>query len=152
MNALRVVSAMTIGLLAGSLSLEGLVLVPYWRSLRSAAFADLHTGFAPRLYRFFAPLTAAATLTSLASGFAVVWIAEREAADWLTVASAVLAASLLAFYRLYFRSANERLPVLAAANDDAALSAELRRWQRNHQVRTNVSVAAFVLAMLGFVG
>lgn len=149
MNALRLVAAVSIGLLAGSLSLEGLVLVPYWRSIRASAFADLHAGFAPRLYRFFAPLTGVATSMSLASGLAVAWRAERETADWFTVASAVLAASLLAFYRLYFHSANERLPALAAANDDAALSAELRRWQRIHLARTVVSIAAFVLAILG---
>lgn len=149
MNTLRLVSAILVGLLAGSLCLEGLVLVPYWRSLRSDAFADLHAGFAPRLYRFFAPLTAAATSVSLASGLAVAWRSERDLADWYTVASAVLAASLLAFYGLYFRSANERLPLLAAAGDDTALSAELRRWQRIHLTRTVVSVGAFGLAALG---
>ena len=149
MNTLRVVSAMLVGLLAGSLSLEGLVLVPYWRSLRTDAFADLHAGFAPRLYRFFAPLTAAATSMSLASGIGVAWSAERGPTDWFTVASAVLAASLLAFYRLYFHEANERLPLLAAAGEDTALTAELRRWQRIHLARTVVSVAAYLLALLG---
>lgn len=149
MNALRLAAALTVGLLAGSLSLEGLVLVPYWRSLSPEAFADLHAGFAPRLYRFFAPLTAAATSLALASGLAVAWRSDRVSADWFTVASAVLAASLLVFYRLYFHSANERLPVLAADGDDTALSAELRRWQRIHLARTIVSVGAFVLAVLG---
>ncbi len=149
MNALRLATAMLLGLLAGSLCLEGLVLVPYWRSLRSDAFADLHAGFAPRLYRFFAPLTAGATSMSLVSGIAVAWRSERDLADWCTVASAVLAASLLVFYRLYFHSANERLPVLAADRDDVALSAELRQWQRIHLARTVVSVGAFFLAVLG---
>ncbi len=152
MNPLRLVSAVTVGLLAGSLALEGLVLVPYWRSLRADAFADLHAGFAPRLYRFFAPLTTAATSMSLAAGIAVAWTAERGRADWFTVGSAVLAASLLAFYRLYFHSANERLPVLAATGTETALSAELRRWQRIHLARTVVSVAAFILSILGVAG
>ena len=149
MNALRLATAMLVGLLAGSLCLEGLVLVPYWRSLRSDAFADLHAGFAPRLYRFFAPLTAGATSMSLVSGIAVAWRSERDLADLYTVASAVLAASLLAFYRLYFHSANDRLPLLAADGDDTALSAELRRWQQIHLARTVVSVGAFFLAVLG---
>ena len=152
MNALRLGSAVAVGLLAGALSLEGLVLVPYWRSLRPDAFADLHAGFAPLLYRFFAPLTAAATSIALASGLAVAGQAERTPADWSTVASSGLAVSLLAFYRLYFHAANKRLPVLAAARSDAALSAELCRWQRIHLARTVVSVAAFVLATLGVTG
>ena len=49
-------------------------------------------------------------------------------------------------------TANGRLPVLAATNSDAALSAELRRWHSIHQARTVVSVAAFVLAILGVAG
>ena len=62
MNVVRLLSAVSLGLLAGSLSLEGMVLVPYWRSLESSAFAELHASFAPRLYSFFAPLTAVAVL------------------------------------------------------------------------------------------
>ncbi len=149
MNVVRFLSAASLGLLAGSLSLEGLVLVPYWRSLGSSAFAELHAGFAPRLYSFFAPLTAVAVLLSVAAGVAVAWTTELDAADWFTVVAAALAGSLLAFYQLYFHSANERLPVLAADGNDTALSAELHRWQRIHLARTVVSVGAFSLAVLG---
>jgi hypothetical protein len=109
-NLLRLTAAVILGLLAGALALEGFVLVPYWRSLRATAFAELHAGFAPRLFRFFAPLTTAAVTVSAASGVAVMWIRDRAWADWFTVGSAVFAASLLVFYRLYFHSANERLP------------------------------------------
>lgn len=152
MNALRFVSAVTLGLLAGSLALEGLVLVPFWRSLRSDAFTNLQASFGPRLYRYFAPLTVAATSLSLASGISVTWSSERGLADWCTVAAAALAASLLAFYQLYFHAANERLPVLAATGADGALSAELQRWHQIHLARTVVSVAAFILAILGVTG
>ena len=152
MNALRLASAVALGLLAGALSLEGFVLVPYWRSLRPEAFVDRHEGFAPRLYRFFAPLTAVATSLALVAGLAVGWRDQRVRADWFTVASAALAVSLLALYRIYFHSANRRLPQLAATNAEDALSAELRRWHSIHQSRTLVSVAAFVLALLGLSG
>ncbi len=152
MNALRLVAALSVGLLAGSLVLEGFVLVPHWRSLSCRAFADQHAEFAPRLYRFFAPLTAMATSMSLASAVAVAWAAERGPSDWFSVAAAILSAALLAFYGLYFHAANERLPVLAASGVEAALSAELRRWQRVHLARTAVGVAAFALAVLAATG
>lgn len=152
MNAFRVASVVTLGLLAGSLSLEGLVLVPHWRSLESSAFAELHAGFAPRLYRYFAPLTAAAVLIAASAAVAVAWTTDPTAADWFTVAAGALAASLLAFYSLYFQSANQRLPVLAVSGDAIGLSAELRRWQQTHQLRTVVSIVAFVLAGLGAAG
>ncbi len=149
MNALRFVSAVTLGLLAGSLALEGLVLVPFWRALHSDAFTKLHAGFGPRLYRYFAPLTVAATLLALGAGIDVAWRGEPRLTDWWTVAAAAMAGSLLGIYQLYFHAANERLPVLAAAGDDGALAAELRRWHRIHVARTVVCVAAFILALLG---
>ena len=145
---LRVATTILTGLLAGALCLEGVVLVPYWRTLESAAFAELHLGFAPRLCRFFAPLTTAAVSISVASGVAVFWEPNRNRADWFAAVSTLLAASLLAFYRLYFHAANKRLPGLAGAGDDVALAVELRRWQRTHRIRTGVSVAAFVLSTL----
>lgn len=149
MTSLRLAAALFLGLLAGALSLEGLVLVPYWRCLSSRSFADLHERFAPRLFKFFAPLTTSATSIAMASGIASGWTSGRESAEWFTIASAVLAASLLAFYRLYFHAANERLPVLAEAGDGHALAAELLRWQRVHLARTAVCIAAFALAILG---
>ena len=53
-NTLRFVASLTLGMLAGALSFEGLVLLPHWRSLSIGAFPDLHHDFAPRLYTFFA--------------------------------------------------------------------------------------------------
>ncbi len=149
MTVLRLLGVLAVGLLAGSLSLEGFVLVPYWRSLPSSDFADLHAGFAPRLYRFFAPLTTAAVVTSAAGGVATLWRAELSVHDWSMIVSAGLTASLLAFYALYFHSANERLPHLASAQDHVGLHAELRRWHRIHMVRTAVCVVAFALGVFG---
>ena len=54
-----------LGTLSGALLAEGIVLVPYWRALQPAEFTDLHHGFAPRLYRFFAPLTALAVTVAI---------------------------------------------------------------------------------------
>lgn len=149
MSALRFMAVGLLGLLAGALSLEGLVLVPHWRSLSTLAFADLHAGFAPRLFRFFAPLTTAATSTAFAAAIAGAWTAQQGSAAWCANASAIMAAALLAVYRLYFHAANERLPLLAEAGDEKGLAAELLRWQRIHLARTALCITAFASAALG---
>ena len=149
MSALRLCSTVILGLLAGALSFEGLVLVPYWRSLGCDAFAKLQAGFGPRLYRFFAPLTVVATLLPVVCAIDVVLSTPKAASDWFTLISSVLAVSLVAIYRLYFHSANQRLPMLAGQGADAALSVELSRWHRIHMARTILCIAAFVLAALG---
>jgi hypothetical protein len=138
------VSASLLGLLSGALSLEGLVLVPYWRSLAVGPFAELHASFAPRLFRFFAPLTTAAVMSAVVSVFAVAWHRDDGAALPWSIASGLLALSLLAFYRFYFHAANQRLPQLAVGQNGAGLSSELGKWSRHHLVRTAVCIAAFM--------
>jgi Domain of unknown function (DUF1772) len=148
MDELRVFATVGLGLLCGALLTEAAVLVPYWRSISPQAFSELHEGFAPRLYRYFAPLTIGAVLLAATSG-AVAATSSRQGPDrWLTIASSVLAVSLLGFYRLYFESANLKLPDLARLEDSTQLVAELKRWQTVHTARTGVCLASFVCALL----
>lgn len=149
MDVLGVFATAGLGLLAGSLALEGAVLVPAWRGLPARTFGELHAGFGPRLYRYFAPVTVLGTGSAIVSGLVAALRREDGVASWCAITASLLAASLLAFYRLYFESANERVPRLATAGADEALAAELERWQRVHVARTAVCVAAFVLAAVG---
>ena len=145
---MRVLATVGLGLLAGALLTEAVVLVPYWRSIPNQAFSRLHDGVAPRLYAYFAPLTIAAVLVAITSGAFATRSRPMAAADWLTIASAALAISLLGFYRWYFERANRALPELARLEDPAKLATELRRWQSIHTIRTGVCLASFLCAAL----
>jgi hypothetical protein len=145
---LQFASTLALGLLAGALCFEGLVMVPYWRSLSARAFSELHAGFAPRLYRFFAPLTVGAVTLSVASGIAVVVAGSGFPAHGFTLISAALGASLLAFYALYFHASNERLPSLAIKGDEIRLRRELTRWHKIHIVRCVVCLAGFTSSLV----
>jgi hypothetical protein len=147
MDEVRMLAAIGLGVLSGSLVTEAAVLVPYWRSISPSAFSELHVGVAPRLYSYFAPLTAGAVLLAAASGVLATASSPQGPADWLTIASAALAISLLGFYRLYFASANQRLPRLAHLDDPAGLGTELTRWRQVHAIRTGVCLASFVCAV-----
>ncbi len=150
MTTLDAATVVSIGLLAGALLLETAVLVPHWRSLSVGEFAALHGAFASRLYRFFAPLTVVSVALSVASGVLHLRVDARHAAGaWLTLTGSALAASLMAFYGLYFRTANLRLPEVATAGSQPRFDAMLRRWHRVQQIRTAVSVVALALATLG---
>ncbi len=154
MYELRVITTMGLGLLAGALLTEALVLVPYWRTISGAAFTALHEGVAPRLYSFFAPLTIGAVGVAALSGIVTrwsSWSSAMVAADWFSVGASVLAISLLGFYRLYFEKANEELPGLARMPDPTRLTEALRRWQKVHAIRTVVCAASFGCAVLAIV-
>jgi hypothetical protein len=148
MYEVRVVAAMGLGLLAGALLTEAAVLVPYWRTLSSRAFVELHQGVAPRLYAYFAPVTSGAVLVALASAVWAVLSGPESTGDWSAVCAGVSASALLGFYGLYFAAANRRLPEVAALDRPDLLARELNQWRAVHHIRTAVCIAAFVCALV----
>lgn len=129
------ISLLLVGLLAGSLLTEGLVLVPFWRTLPTGTFYELHGPAGPRLFRYFAPLTAAAVISSIfAAGL------ERENVSILFAAGLNILA--LATFFLFFKKVNRNLS--RRAYDDSGLALVLRKWMLWHHARTGLVLAGFV--------
>jgi len=124
-----------VGLLAGSLLTEGMVLVPFWRGLPMAKFYELHGSGGPKLFRYFAPLTTIAVLAAVVhaatSGGTGSWIA------------ASLCCLTLASFFVFFRSVNSQLS--AHAYNEADLSAVLGKWAMWHHARTFLMLSAFAI-------
>ncbi|MEQ9320605.1 MAG: hypothetical protein RIF41_15665 [Polyangiaceae bacterium] len=136
---LDLLATVLLGLYAGSLLTEGVVLVPYWRRMAHADFMRLHGDVGPHLFRYFAPLTTLAVGLSVAA-------AMREAVlySWRTLAAVLCVAALLTFF-IYFKRANA---AFAAGNlTESELAPELARWSAWHWLRTVAVVAAFVAAI-----
>src|SRR5262245_29005195 len=103
-DILQILSAVTIGILMGSLLTEGCLLVPYWRSLSVDSFYGLYKELHPRLYRFFTPATIAPLLFSLAVG--VLSLILSNNGRWLLVGAFLLCLCAAATHEIYFRRAN----------------------------------------------
>lgn len=140
-ESLYVISTLFLGLFAGSLLTEAMILVPYWRRMEPVEFFSLHGSLGPSLFRYFAPLTSLAVMLSVLVAANV----GTENLPWLT--SAVLSLAALAIFFIYFRSANNKF----AAHDiaDEELSAELQRWSNWHWVRTVLVVIALAASIYG---
>ena len=140
-------AAASLGLLAGALLAEDRLLLPYWRTLSADAFYALHPSYGPRLYRFFAPLTAAAPMAAVLAAIQTVlqsdWLGPRTAA---AITAAVLACSLVAIYMVYFRSANDAFARHAVSAED--MPAVLARWAGWHRARVLICLAAFALSLV----
>jgi hypothetical protein len=143
-------TAASLGLLAGALLAEDRLLVPYWRTLSAETFYALHPTFGQMLYRFFAPLTIAAPIAAVLAMMQVTLQSESLAPRSLAaIATAVLTCSLVAIYFLYFKSANEALTRRAVSATD--LPATLARWAAWHRARVFVVAAAFGLSLVTLV-
>jgi Domain of unknown function (DUF1772) len=145
---LQFLSVLLLGLFVGALLAEGYLLVPYWRKLLPEQFFLLHKEFGPRLYRFYAPLTIAATLLTVSTAI-ISWLigySER----WITLTAGILSLSMIAIYFIYFKQANESFAKMSISADD--LGPELGRWASWHSLRVMIGIVAFGFAILGFKG
>jgi hypothetical protein len=129
------------GLLAGSLLLEGLVLVPFWKNLKFKEFFAFHHLFGQALFRYFAPLTTAGVAAPI---LAALWAGGQSI--WLNV-SAVGSLAVLLFFPFYFKRANEAFTNKQVAEAD--LPGRLAQWARVHTLRTVISLVAFGAAVIG---
>ncbi|NRA29753.1 MAG: DUF1772 domain-containing protein [Parvularculaceae bacterium] len=138
-DIIALLSTVSIGLLAGSLLLEGAIFIPYWRRMDPSEFFRLHGTLGPHLFTYFAPLTTATVVLSVVAAA----LALDEPAH---IVAAILCLALLAIFFVYFRKANASFADGSLSEDD--LAAELKRWNAWHWVRTWLLLVAFVLSVL----
>jgi hypothetical protein len=140
MLALTDLAAIALGLYAGGMLTEALILVPYWRKMPASDFFNLHGMLGPSLFRFYAPLTTTAFVLSVASA---AW--GSELVSWKTLAAFLCSAALLTFF-VYFKRANASFADHSLEESD--LPAELARWHAWHWTRTFLVFGAFVASVL----
>jgi len=141
-DALNLMATVSLGLYAGSLLTEAMILVPYWRKMSAEDFFGLHSELGPRLFRYFAPLTVIAVMSTVLVG-----ILNSAQGNIYWVVSAVLAASALLIFFIYFKKANRSFADHSLSANQLPL--ELKRWAVWHWIRTIVVIIAFVTSVLG---
>lgn len=143
-EALRWVAAASLGIYAGAMLTEAGVLVPFWRELPPADFLRWYRANTGRLNGFFGAVTVAAVLFALLAAATSLW--QGHPGRWWAVAAAVVPLGLLGGYFAYFEPANVSFAEGTIAPD--AVPAALARWHLWHNVRTALTVLAFVASLL----
>jgi hypothetical protein len=91
--SVALVAVIVLGLSAGAMLTEGVVLVPYWRALPPRDFLDWFGANEPRLFAFYSPLEiGGAVLTMVAAGLCAV---RRRPDRGLLAVSGALAVAVL---------------------------------------------------------
>jgi hypothetical protein len=134
LESLNLLTTLIIGLYAGSLLTEAMILVPYWRHMDPSKFFKLHGTLGPRLFRYYAPLTTVAVGLALIAA-----IANQGENPYWNIAAGLCASALLIFF-LYFSKANKSFADHSLAEHD--LGNELARWSRWHWLRTVLVILA----------
>jgi hypothetical protein len=139
-DVLGLLSTFVLGLFAGSLLLEGLVLVPFWRGLAPDTFFQMHHDFGGRLFAYFAPLTTLAALLPVSFAFL------RRGDDLFANVAALASVGVVLFFPLYFQKANGEFASRTISDDE--LPKRLKAWAMFHSVRTVIAVLAFGASVL----
>lgn len=134
---LHIAATVLIGLYAGSLLTEAFILVPYWRKMPADQFLKLHGTMGPSLFRYFAPLTTVAVISSV---LAAIW-----GDIWDKGAAALCVMALIIFFA-FFKRANAQFADQSLSKDE--LPGALKRWTAWHNVRTVLVLIAFVLSVI----
>lgn len=142
------VTIVVLGLTAGALVTEGVVLVRFWRSLTPEAFLAWYRRHAGLLFRFFGSLEIAAALAALAT-LGLGWRADGAVSPLLVLAAGLTVAVLLVF-PLYFRRVNASFEAAGIAPE--RVGPELARWARWHWLRTTFALGAFLAVVAVGVG
>ena len=140
----RFLSVGSLGIFAGAMLTEGLVLVPYWRSLRPAEFFAWYAANGQRLLGFFGPLTTVTAVLAIAAALVSLW--QGHPGRWLALLAAVLLVAVVSTFYLYFEKANASFTAASLRVDE--VGAELTRWATWHWWRTGLSSAALAVALL----
>jgi hypothetical protein len=141
-GALLKAAVVMLGVFAGAMLTEAMVLVPYWRSLAPAEFFAWYAANDRRLLGYFGPLTAVTAIVAVAA--AIVALATGHPGGANALVAALLMVPVVASFPLYFKHANERFATASIAPDEVA--AELARWSKWHWVRTGISFVALAVA------
>jgi len=133
-----------LGVFAGAMLTEGLVLVPYWRLLPPAEFLTWYAANGQRLLGYFGPLTWLAGLLAIAAALVSLW--QSHPGRWPALLAAVLMFAVVSTFYLYFRNANASFATASLPVEKVA--GELKRWAGWHWWRTCLSFLALAAGLM----
>ena len=131
----------------GSQITEGVLLVPYWKSLSSEDFYSYYNEFGPSIGRFYTILTIIAALIPVAISVHCKLI--HSNAVKLALSSSFFAILFIACFYIYFKGANESF--YQAALSDSELKRELVIWNYWHWGRVILEVTSLIFLVLAVI-
>lgn len=138
------ITGIVLGLSAGAMLTEAVILVPYWRSLPASDFLEWFGDNEARLHGFFAPLQISSTVLAVLT--AAVFQVRRRTGRHLFGVTALLTVAILVTFFVYFKNANASF--VAATIELGDVANELKRWESWQWIRTVMGAGAFAVVTL----
>ncbi|CAL2090505.1 hypothetical protein [Tenacibaculum sp. 190524A05c] len=141
---LHFISIAIFSIFLGSQITEGILLVPYWKSLTTSAFYKYYSDFGPDIGKFYTTLTIISVLITL-SVFYFCAIKKSSALKYATLSTFFSLLVILLFY-VYFKEVNQQF--YQSDFNEKQLQIELNNWSNWHWLRVFFEVLSLVFLTL----
>ncbi len=147
---IKILLSLSIGILGvflGAQIMEGVLFVPYWKTLPAKDFFELHQTFGKKIYQFFAPLTIIATILPLITLAYSSFIPTKG--RFFIALMGICTVLFFSTYFLFFKEANQQFAEASIAYE--ALPQALETWGNWHWGRIVFEFWAFVFAIIALI-
>lgn len=146
-DILVALSVGSLGIFLGAQIAEGVLFVPYWKSLAPKDFFKLHQTYGDKIYQFFAPLTIVSTVLPL---FTVVYSMFTDMRGQLSlILMGLFTLLFFSTYYLFFKKANKQFEEASISNEQ--LPAALNKWGNWHWARIVFEFIAFICSIVSLI-
>lgn len=115
----------------GSQITEGVLLVPYWKSLTASSFYEYYAVFGDKIGRFYTPLTVVAVLIPLATS--VYCYTKKSKALVFALISSIFALLVILIFYSFFKGINQQFHKASFTEEE--LQTALLTWEFYHWAR-----------------
>jgi len=143
---LQYLSIVVFSIFIGSQITEGVLLVPYWKSLTANEFYLYYNQFGPHIGRFYSILTIAAAIIPIS--YAIYFKRTNSQAVMLALISSLFAILFVSCFFIYFKEANELFYQASLSKID--LQKELDIWNYWHWSRIVLEFISLLFLILSF--
>ena len=140
----ELLTILVLGLTAGAMLTEAIIIVPFWLSLSSTEFFDWYAKNQATLVNYYSPLEIWSAILFLVTS--ILLFRTKQDGKWWMVSSAILSILVLATFFVFFKDANAGFNMRSIASDKLAQA--IRTWGNWQWLRVGLGISAFLLGIL----
>ncbi len=138
------ITVLVLGLTAGAMLTEAVIIVPFWLSLSPTEFFDWYAKNQAALVHYYSPLEIWSMILTVVTSFLL--LITKQDGKLSMVASAVLSILVIATFFIFFKDANASFNTRSIANDKLTLAITI--WGNWQWLRVGLGIAAFIFGLL----
>ncbi|WP_061250025.1 DUF1772 domain-containing protein [Leptospira alstonii] len=138
------ITVLVLGLTAGAMLTEAVIIVPFWLSLSPTEFFDWYAKNQAALVNYYSPLEIWSTILTVVTS--ILLLITKQEGKWSMAASTVLSIIVIATFFIFFKDANANFNTRSIANDKLTLA--ITTWGNWQWLRVGLGIAAFIFGLL----